>query len=240
MRLLSVLIFSIFISPTLAIADLVLIDENIRVQALDGPNNNIANEIAQTIPFAGGAFAGAGASSAFVSLNFSQAGSTVDLNYNFNLNRTGLAGRAIVNNFNSMKITPSVDMTYEASGSMAVTDGGDGFGEVDFNASLSTFGGGDVFTSSQQSQFTTNESFEIGGSGGDSFNYFTGSLTGTLQAGVTYIWFVQSDINSLAASPTGATATGNWNLKLTAVPEPTSLILFAAFTTPLAFNRRRR
>lgn len=62
--------------------------------------------------------------------------------------------------------------------------------------------------SEQTSEYTLNESFILGGGGGDSANVFIGSLTGSLIAGHNYEFSYAATTHALFGADGGATASG--------------------------------
>ncbi len=133
----------------------------------------------------------------------------------------------------------SVDtnIAYSASGSYAASDP-DGlltYYEV-FLEDLTV--GEDMFASQQYSLATPNESFSLGGTGGDYDNYSTGLLTGTLAAGHDYRL---AYVVAFQAYPSPATslATATGGISLTFVPEPgTALLLAVGLITLTAWRHR--
>ena len=128
------------------------------------------------------------------------------------------------------------DIDYIASGSYTAVDPS-GRRTLLYSRLHDDTAGSYVYRAEQQSYTTVNESFTLGGSGGDSYNFNSGSLTGTLIAGHNYQFhyntFVLADTT---ASPSGVTGTGN--VSLTFVPEPTTALLLTLGLALLGIRRR--
>ena len=105
-----------------------------------------------------------------------------------------------------------------------------------FRVSLRDLTTGEVLVESTQgSNSTPNESFVIGGIGGDAVNTFSGSLTGPLLAGHQYqFWYEAQTYAHLTDD--GATASGVIRF---VVPEPSSTLLFG-LAGAISLNVRRR
>ena len=96
-----------------------------------------------------------------------------------------------------------------------------------------------VYLSHQDSRQTANESFTLGGAGGDFDNVLSGSLTGTLVAGHDYRFFYQAMIDAYPLSLTySATATGFVSLSFVPVPEPSTGALVGIGVVALASRRK--
>jgi hypothetical protein len=120
------------------------------------------------------------------------------------------------------------DVQYTASGAYAATEP-DGrriylSGGLGSQTTQST-----LFKSSQSSEMTPNESFELGLIEGDDESSREGSLTGTLIADQEYVFsysaWIQLDsvgvpVDILYENRSSATASGNLSLVFSAVPEP--------------------
>lgn len=130
--------------------------------------------------------ASGGNNSATASAELQGSGDNVTLSLLFDQNRVGaMHSYANLNGF--IQFSVSASTTYEVSGNYAVTDAS-GAGTV-YLASYMTdvsLGGAYLYNSAQQSNFIENESFTLGGAGGDTQNQMTGFLTGSLVAGHTY------------------------------------------------------
>ena len=129
---------------------------------------------------------------------------------------------------------------YVASGSYSVADS-DGrivyYRPFLYDRTVGSF----VFENFQQSRATPNESFTLGGTGGDFSNSTFGSLTGTLIAGHDYEFNYYVMIHtSSTASPSGATASGNLSLSFSAIPEPSTGLLMVLGLVALAVSRHRQ
>jgi hypothetical protein len=95
-----------------------------------------------------------------------------------------------------------------------------------------------LFQSLQQSDATPNESFTLGGTGGDFNNLQLGSLTGTLIAGHDYNLYYNAYIQALPSTTSGATASGSFSLVFPA-PEPGTGLLLGMGLLALTAGRRR-
>jgi PEP-CTERM motif len=86
------------------------------------------------------------------------------------------------------------------------------------------------FFHSQASDNTQDESFYVGGLGGDPENYLSGPLAGELISGHSYRFFWDAYIYASPDGDSGATAVGNFTLTIgdpvTTVPLPAALPLF--------------
>lgn len=129
------------------------------------------------------------------------------------------------------------DVDYVASGSYSVVDP-DGRSVLLNTLLWDLTAASSLFVSQQESNATPNESFTLGGTGGDYYNNNTGSLTGTLIAGNDYRLYYAIDLyTSPSASTSGATATGSVSLSF--VPEPGTGLLVMTGVLGLALRRRR-
>jgi hypothetical protein len=139
----------------------------------------------------------------------------------------GEAGHA--RTFGELYFTPTVNMFYELGGYYVASDP-DGR-TLAMEVALGDLGVDVLFHNWQVSKTTPNESFLIGGQGGDIDNELFGDLTGVLTAGVTYVlWFnFTFDDDNGSFDPLGpATATGT--LQLAFVPEPSVMVLLVTAT----------
>lgn len=129
------------------------------------------------------------------------------------------------------------DVGYRITGSFETVDS-DGRG-VFLLARLSDVTGTPVvvFESEQRSDATPDESFVLGGSGGDLSNTSTGSATGTLLAFHVYALYANVGLENYPILPrtSGATATGGVTLL---IPEPAAGLLVSMGAVGLARRRR--
>jgi hypothetical protein len=93
--------------------------------------------------------------------------------------------------------------------------------------------------SGQNSRSTPNESFEVGGSGGDFDNEDTGSLTGTLLAGRHYEFSVAASISAFPP-PTEQAGTASGQVTLSFIPEPSTALLLGVGLVGVCVCRRGR
>lgn len=94
-----------------------------------------------------------------------------------------------------------------------------------------------VFISSQESVSTPNESFTLGGLGGDASNQATGSLTGTLLVGHEYGLYYRAAFETVGSAAASAPAAGAVTLSF--IPEPGTGLLLTAGLCILGITRPR-
>lgn len=148
----------------------------------------------------------------------------------------------------SMKFTADATVSYEFSGLYRVTDVDvDKPGNVVLYSYLYDLTKREYsYRSDQRSSATANESFVMGGTGGDASNIFAGSLSGTLEAGHQYTWYWYIFTQASADTDSGASAVGNITMKIgggapsTGVPDSgTTVALLGLALGGLALVRRR-
>ena len=115
------------------------------------------------------------------------------------------------------------EIEYEIVGAMRTMDPVAGIVELVGFLQESPHSGNYAYYSRQDSRATPNESFSLGGTGGDFSNAFGGSPSGTLTAGVWYqLWFEASMETRFASA---VPASGTAHLSLTFIPEPSTVFL---------------
>jgi hypothetical protein len=200
------------------------------VVASDGSGSHAENQFTPRVPFQDAHSATDYASAAAATYDFSSRGFDIhfDLASDSGANSYGESSGRIV-------FTVDADMRYVASGTYFAADTNGRNGDL----SVSLWDGNDLgylFNSEQISLATVNESFVLGGNGGDAFNLSEGSLTGLLRANHEYLLEYTAWIRrgSGAITPFND-ATGFINLEL--VPEPSSSVLVAAGLLALVVSR---
>lgn len=158
-----------------------------------------------------------GYSSSTVS-NFSTAGDSAIFSADFIHSRQG-DQFGIAYGFGAALFTTDVDVAYSASGAYSSSNGDSGLVSYLYDNTTSAY----VFSSYQES-FYGPAVFILGGTAGNYGNSFTGSLTGNLLAGHTYIWLGAASTGGYPASDLGAEASGNVSLTIGTVPEASSAI----------------
>ena len=177
-------------------------------------------------------------------LSYSQSGSGAYFSNVISMQRGGFAQD--LNHVSSqMQFSVDANISYEATGHLLMTDVSTAGHVVLQSTLLDVTANNWVFYSRQDSYTTVDESFVLGGSGGDSVNTFSGSLTGTLIAGHNYEWFYQHYSASSPGGDGGAAAIGSINLKFGdggtgfhGVPEPTSCSIWGLGLIALVIRRR--
>ncbi len=111
--------------------------------------------------------------------------------------------------------------------------------QVELNVTLEELGGSVLFSNRQNSSSTPNESFALGGTAGDDFNFLSGSLTGTLDASTLYRLLVLGYVRN-GPFPPGAPATGSGSVTLQFVPEPSTAPLTGLGLLVLSGSAARR
>lgn len=149
---------------------------------------------------------------------------------------------ARTNAFSHTFFTVSETTTYELSGSVAIN----GWSRVELYSRLSEPGGTVLSYSYQMSENTANKSLVVGGSGGDTINNLTGSLTGSLVAGRTYVYTAYAQIYNRwgqhTVSPTTATSTLSLLIgdQTQPVPTPTAAMIGFTLLGGMFMKRNRR
>jgi hypothetical protein len=169
------------------------------------------------------------------------AGQTI-LSLGTNHQRTGTQF-SYASSYAILSFTSDSNEPYELTGSYNVADVGAN-GEVNVNVKLIDLTlNTNLFFNVQYSKSTQNEQFVLGNSGGDFSNTLVGGLTGNLIAGHNYQLNAYGQIQAYAGTDSGASAFGNFTLKIgtVAVPEPASLpTLGVALAATLVVHRRKR
>jgi hypothetical protein len=146
----------------------------------------------------------------------------------------------------AMTFTVSANTGYALTGQLKVHDVTKA-GRDYLNASLLDVTTGALLAYSyQESVGTVDDTFTLGGSGGDLGNLFSGSLNGMLLAGHSYIWSWNAFTQAFPDSDGGASATGELTLRIGdallngTLPEPGSLALVLLAGGVGAAAQRRR
>lgn len=242
-----------FLAPTGAGATVMIYGNDVTSFANDGSHtNNVKVSSNSTgVPTNQPVKASDGAASSETDIAFSAPdASTTLFSYSLNHQRPGTAG-AVAGSSNDMFFTVDVLSTYTLSGSYTANDPGwtaanpIPVGIVWLTSDLgerSSFGS--LNDANHYSQSTPNESFTLGGMGGDSSGYSAGSLTGLLLPSTPYIWLWSASIEANRIGDGGATATGNITLTIRAsdpktIPEPGTLVMFGVGLAGLGMVRRK-
>ena len=161
-------------------------------------------------------------------IDYTGTGNQVSLLNSFDDKRSGL-----VFNYSStegqMNFTADANTTYSLSGEFKASDASTA-GYLYFESFLRDLTSSTTLAySNQVSGGTLNESFVLGGSGGDNSNIFAGSLTGSLIAGHQYNWHYYALTEAYPDADGGATATGYARLDIgggasSSVPDNVSTI----------------
>ena len=172
-------------------------------------------------------------------------GQTV-LSFDSNLKRVGNRGAMASLAMGDLAFIANETTSYELSGYLNVTDIDEGkSGIVNLYARLDDVDlGRELFRGEQSSMETHDAQLSLGGSGGDQVSVNDGSLTGTLIAGRRYSLefaaIIRTDSEFYPGdADSGATAVGNFTLKIGTVPEPNSAAL-CSLLAPLGLIRRNR
>lgn len=175
--------------------------------------------------------------SAATQYNFGTSGLQTDLDFQFQHVRSGLQ-YAYDYSQGSLTFSLTNNGTYDLTGDYKLF-GADyvGMQVTLYDQTTSTM----LFENQQASVDTPNESFTLGGVGGDLTPTLSGSPSGSLIGGhvyeLTYLYMINSDLSD--ASFNAATADGYLHLVTKEeIPEPATLALLIAGLTP-ALGRRR-
>jgi len=171
-------------------------------------------------------------------------GSGDDVTFSNILDQRRRSLSAFADGIASMSFTVAKDSSYKLSGQYEVDDFGQpgyvGFYSVLYDVTERSY----LFRNSQVSESTIDESFSIGGVGGDSSNLISGSLTGALIAGHRYSWEWQALTGtSQKRASASAIATGFFQLDIVEgapVPDGGSTMTLAGFALLALFAIRRR
>ncbi|MEQ9411144.1 MAG: PEP-CTERM sorting domain-containing protein [Fuerstiella sp.] len=188
---------------------------------------------------------GVGVVASEIQVDHNQTAGGETLSYAFDLHRTAneldFAQAANVD----MSFTVDANTTYDLSGEFHVRDYSRNAGRVYFEAYLwDQTASSYVFSNRQQSINTLNESLLLGGTAGDvSNNSLIGSLTGTLEAGHTYLFLYVATVQALDDDGAGARGAGFVTLEFAdaaqPVPEPASVAMWGLGILGLTCCRRR-
>ena len=148
-------------------------------------------------------------------VDYTDSGSEVTFETSFNHKRFGYP-EGYSQSRGILQFTVASDTTYELSGNYNVDHGRGVSGRTVLRSYLGDATGSTYWVNSEQeSKSTGNESFVLGGSGGDEFNYFSGSLSGALVPGQTYEFSFEALTEAHHPDDdTGATASGMVTLKI--------------------------
>ncbi len=163
----------------------------------------------------------------------STAFSSTALSTSFNQFRAGSTNNLSSGSSQSF-FTAGANDTYSISGGYFVTNGYSLFKATLINVTTNVT----VFDSQQENIGTIN--YVLGGVAGNFSNSLLGNLNGTLTSGNQYQWQSSAFIQQLGGGgDNGATAPGATLLHITAVPEPTSLLMLGIAGLGLLPIRRR-
>lgn len=200
-----------------------------------------------TIPFNTLLNADNGVSSSKVQIDYTKSASQIVLSNGIDLSRNG-GQYDDSEGYSSMFFTVDAATTYQASGyynadDISATNGG----SASLNVHLRDQTTGQwLFQSYQLSRNTVDESFVLGGTGGDTSNYNVGSLSGLLVAGHDYRFHFGTGLQANPDADDGASALGNVTLTLGGdfdtdpVPEPASIAMWSVMGGIGFMVRRKR
>jgi hypothetical protein len=156
--------------------------------------------------------------------NFSTVGNSASFSGAFDQSRQG---NFIGYSYGALLVyfSPGTNLPYAASGSYSNTNSFTYLYSYLYDYTTNTY----PFISDQESQGGP-ASFTLGGTGGNYSNTFTGSLTGTLTAGDSYLWIVNAYTQASPTADLGAAASGSLSLTIgtvAAVPEFSSVLVWS-------------
>jgi hypothetical protein len=176
-------------------------------------------------------------------IEFSATGGQTELALDIDHSRPGTPF-SLARTLGFVRFTAAANTSYELSGNYDVNDVGNFAGDVFHFIGLTDETAGILlFWNIQESIASEDEQFTFGQTGGDWSNTLSGSVTGSIVAGHTYLFNFESRIRGPRNGDHGATALGNISLTIreaAAVPEPLSLFTWALFAISGILVTRRR
>jgi hypothetical protein len=124
--------------------------------------------------------------------------------------------------FARVDFSTSVNVPYTATGGFSNSAGFTVLQNYLFDFSTSTY-----LYYSEQDSVGAPAAFTLGGTAGNYYNSFSGSLTGTLLVGHSYQWYGVGYTYASPVADGGAAASGGVSLTLGSVPEQSSLIVWS-------------
>jgi len=167
---------------------------------------------------------------------FSTVGDSAVFSSVFDQSREGLYGSSS-GGIASTNFSSDVDVPYVASGTFLSSNGYPALGGYLYDSTTSAY----LYNSVQRS--SSGAAFTLGGTDGNYYNYFSGSLTGTLLAGHNYIWAASASNIAFPGTDDGATTSGNVTLtigtpQVPVVPEPSGIAIWSLMALGVAGTRR--
>lgn len=201
----------------------------IKTQAFHGGGMEATDTMTgTTIPSNDYGTAGDGGSSARTDIEFTEAAGTTQFVFDFTHQRAGSPLSFARTIGTHVRFTVDQSSIYNLTGFYNVNDVSESIaGNVDFIVTLKDLtDNSDVVIREQRSTATLDESFTLAGGGGDFDNDTFGSLTGSLIANHQYeLFFNATILRPNAGGDNGASSTGNLNLTIAPVPEPSAFVL---------------
>lgn len=146
-------------------------------------------------------------------IDYTGSGNQVTLLNTFDQKRSGLPNN-YSNSEGLMNFTADANTTYNLSGFFTDSDVSTA-GLLYFESYLLDITSSTTLAYSiQRSEHTLNESFILGGSGGDSYDFSLGALSGSIISGHQYQWYFYTLTDAYPDADGGATATGYLKLDI--------------------------
>jgi hypothetical protein len=218
-------------------ADITLDSSSLHVQASDGQGSlvNFGTNPASLPYFNDAHDALDGQAFSRSDYDFSASGDTGAFHFDFDHARTDVS-TSFAEGFGQIEITSTNDVLYSLDGFYSLT----GSQRLIMSVTLLDVTNGiTVFSSLQESWATSNESFTLGGQGGDFTNDLIGDLSGTLLAGHEYRLGYRYLLQRIGTGP-GATAVGDLNFNITPIPAPGAAVLAMVGLPIISWLKRRQ